>query len=31
VDDLAATSPHVFAGLTSGEYTVAITAVPPEA
>jgi len=29
VDDATATSPHVFVGLTSGEYTVAITAIPP--
>jgi hypothetical protein len=30
IDDAAATSPHVFSGLTAGQYTVAITAVPPE-
>jgi hypothetical protein len=30
VESLDANSPFVFTGLTSGEYTVAITAVPPE-
>jgi hypothetical protein len=31
VDDAAATSPHTYNGLGAGQYTVAITAVPPEA
>ena len=31
VDDATATSPHVFTGLSAGEYTVSIQAIPPEA